>query len=117
MGGGTLWARGLEHQMEMIGHQAEGMDLPIGLGAGLGQSGQEKLRVLGVAEDGFGMIATVHGVVNRSWILDTQLASHAQDIAELWECIRSGRAVFRIGNAEEKQGFCSKFPIGESLRR
>jgi hypothetical protein len=52
--------------MEMVGHQAETVDLPIGLGAGLGQSGQEELRVARVTEDAFGMIATIHGVVNCS---------------------------------------------------
>jgi hypothetical protein len=65
---GTKLARGLDNQMEMVGHQAKAVDLPIGFGAGLGQGGQEELRVAGVADDAFGMVTTVHSVVNCPWI-------------------------------------------------
>ena len=81
-------SRSLEHQMKMVGHQAETMHLPIGLGAGLSQGAQEQLTVLGVAKDNLAMIATVHRMVNCSRVLDTQLASHERGFSRglvIWQ--------------------------------
>src|SRR5579864_5494135 len=62
----------------MVGHEAKGMNLPIGLDRALAQGCQEQLRVARVAENRFEVVATTHNVVDRSGVLDTQLASHEE---------------------------------------
>jgi hypothetical protein len=66
----------LHHQMKMIAHQAEGVDLPLRLGASLDQ-GLEKPRAVGVvAEDGLTAVTSIHDVVNRTFKFDAQRSWH-----------------------------------------
>ena len=50
----------------MIGHEAERMHLPVGLGAGLAQGLDETFAIGIVLEDGFAAVAAIHHVVNRT---------------------------------------------------
>ena len=54
-----------DHEMEMIAHEAPGMDLPVGFGARLSECFNEQFAILVAAEDIFVMIAAVHHVINR----------------------------------------------------
>ena len=47
---------------------------PLGLGASLGQCGQELLAVLVVPEDILALVPSVHDVINGPEILNAQLA-------------------------------------------
>jgi hypothetical protein len=66
----------------MIGHEAEGMHLPGGFGAGFAEGLEEQLAVAVVLEDGFTAVAAVHDVVKGAGILDAELAGHEVWIAE-----------------------------------
>jgi len=57
-----LWR--FKHQMKMISHQAPGMNLPAGFGAGFAQRGEELLPVVIVAEDRLAMITPIHHVID-----------------------------------------------------
>ena len=72
-----------DHEMKMIVHQAIGVDLPTGLGAGFGQGGQEQLPVSVVQEDRFPAIAPAHQMINRSRILQTKLSRHGRRMPPL----------------------------------
>jgi hypothetical protein len=52
------------------------VDLPIGLGAGFGQGGQEQLPVSIVQEDRFPAVPSAHQMINGSRILQTKLSRH-----------------------------------------
>lgn len=66
----------LDNQVQVVRHQAAGMDLPAGLGAGLARGVDEALAVLVVFEDGFAAVAAIHDVVKGPRVLDAQLARH-----------------------------------------
>jgi hypothetical protein len=65
--------------MEVIAHEAIRVNQPIGLQAGLVEGAEEQLVIDIVAEDSFASISSVHDVVNRSRILEAQLASHESE--------------------------------------
>ena len=65
-----------QHEVKMIGHEHEGMNLPLSFCAGLGQRFEKHDPVLVVIEDGFLSITTTHDVIDRSWILDTRPPCH-----------------------------------------
>jgi len=52
-----------------------------GLGARLAQRLDETLPILVIVEDRFAPVAAIHDVVDRSGILDSQLARHAGRMA------------------------------------
>jgi hypothetical protein len=74
--GDQVGVGGLEHQVEMVSHQAVTVNLPAGFLAAFFQSGNEPVPVLVVAKDRFAMIPAIHHVVYGSGILDAQLAGH-----------------------------------------
>jgi len=53
-----------DHQMKMVGHQAPGVNLPVGFGAGFPQRFNKKFPVLYPAKDGFLVVAAVHEVID-----------------------------------------------------
>ena len=55
------------------GYETPGMNAPLGLGARLGEGFQEEEAVGVIAEDRLAAIAAVQDVVDRAWILDSQL--------------------------------------------
>jgi len=65
-----VWLWGLNHEMEMIPHETEGVDLPVGLGAGLPQGLDEAVSILVIAYDRFPPIPAIHHVVHRSFKFD-----------------------------------------------
>ena len=64
--GHQVGLRRFQHQMKMMAHQAIGLNLPLGLAAGLGQGGQEHPADLLIAKDRLPAMPPVHHVVNRS---------------------------------------------------
>src|SRR5437868_12598841 len=65
------------HEMKVIAHQTIRMNLPIGLKARFGESGQEFLPIHIILENILPLVASVHDVVNSYRILDPHLARHA----------------------------------------
>jgi hypothetical protein len=63
--------------MEVIAHEAPGMELPVGFGAGFGKGVEEKLAILIGEKDVFAMIATVHEVIDRAGVLEPEFSGHA----------------------------------------
>src|SRR5437016_3537468 len=68
--------RSFYHQMKVIPHEAIGMHLPTGLFAGFGKRLQEAAPVNVIQEDNLAPVATIHEVINRPRVLDSELASH-----------------------------------------
>jgi septum formation inhibitor-activating ATPase MinD len=74
--GDEIGLRRLDHQMKMIAHQTIRMDAPAGLGAGFREGFKETDAVVVVLEDGFTAVTAIHHVIDRSGVLDSQLAGH-----------------------------------------
>ena len=66
----------LHDQMEVMAHQAIGMELPLGLAAGLAQRGQKLLAVFVVPEDVLTLVPTVHHVIHGPRILKLRAPHH-----------------------------------------
>src|SRR5207249_10661642 len=64
------------HQVEMIWHEAIGMNLPARLAARLAQSLDKPLAVDVVAEDIFAPVPTIYDVVAGPWVLTPKFARH-----------------------------------------
>ena len=60
--------------MEVIGHEAIGVDLPFGLATGLGEGGEETFAVRVVAEDFLAAIPAIDDVIDRTGIFEAQSA-------------------------------------------
>ena len=67
--------------MKMIAHEAQGVDLPIRLGARLAQGIQKPLAIRVIPEDGFTPIPAIHHVVNRAFEFKAQWSWHWADSA------------------------------------
>jgi hypothetical protein len=68
--------------MEMIAHEAKGVHLPVGLGAGLTERGEKALAVFIIKEDRLAAVAAIHDVVDRPLVFNAQFSSH---VAKLWQ--------------------------------
>src|SRR6266404_5105335 len=66
----------LDHQMKMIAHQTIRMYLPIGLAARFGQRSQKEFPVSCIPKNSFPPVAAIHHVVNRPFILHSELSCH-----------------------------------------
>ena len=73
---GEVGAGRLEHQVEMIGHQHEGVEDPPRTMNGFVQPVDESLPVRIIANDVLPAVAPGHDVVNRISILDSKAATH-----------------------------------------
>jgi hypothetical protein len=60
----------------MVAHKTPGVDLPVGLQASFPEGVQEQKPILVAIEDRFAAVSAVHHVVDRSWILRSEFASH-----------------------------------------
>ena len=69
------------HQVEMIAHQAIGMDLETGFRAGFGQRFEEIVAINIGFVDVLLAVATAHDVVDGAGILDSELSWHGPDDA------------------------------------
>jgi hypothetical protein len=74
--GHQIAAGRFDDQVEMIGHQAKGMHLPGGFGAGFVKRFEEAFTIAVVLKDGFAAVAAVHDVVKGAGVLDAELAGH-----------------------------------------
>jgi len=61
----------------MIGHEAQGVNLPAGLAACLSERGHEALPMLVIPENRLAPVSAIHDVINRSGIFHSALARHA----------------------------------------
>jgi hypothetical protein len=76
-----FWNRGdpcTTLQVEVIGHEAKGVDLPAGVLAGSLERRKETLAVGVVQEDALLVVAAVHDVVNRARVSNAQFPSHGR---------------------------------------
>jgi hypothetical protein len=55
-----------EHQMKMVSHQAEGVDLPAGLHAGLAQRFQNNAPPRVILKNRLPAVAAIHPMIDRS---------------------------------------------------
>jgi len=79
----------LGDEMEMISHEAEGVDLPAGFFAGLAQGAEERAAVGVVAKSGFAVVAPAHEMVNGAGELYAQGPGHeamASAVARIVNC-------------------------------
>ena len=67
----------LDHEMKMIAHETERMNVPAGFHATLGQGSQKTLPICVVAVNRLAMIPAIHDVVDRTGIFHSELASLA----------------------------------------
>jgi len=66
--------------VEVVGHEAKGVDLPLRLGASLTEAVKESLSARIIGEDGLAAVAAVHDVIDGTRIFQAQLASHADSV-------------------------------------
>ena len=64
----------------MIRHQAIRMQLPLSFATSLGQGLEEAFPIGVILEDGFTAVTPIHQMVNGAWILDSELAGHADGL-------------------------------------
>ena len=69
--------RCLDHQVEVVAHQTEALNLKGGLPEALRQSRDEQHAVILVAKYRFQTVTSAHRVVDRPRILNPHLPSHA----------------------------------------
>jgi hypothetical protein len=72
------------------------MHLPIGFCARFSKCSEEQVRVLAVAEHRFGVVATVHDVVNTTRVLDLRAIDNA--LAGVRGRYKRVRQTFRMAN-------------------
>ncbi len=65
----------------MISHQAAGVDLPIGLGAGFTKRFQKALTSGIVAEEGLATVTPAHHRVNGTRKFDSESANHEGNLS------------------------------------
>lgn len=63
--------------MKLVSREAIGTDLPLGLGACLGQCLQKTTAAVGVVRKNWlATVAAIHHLIDCVWIFDSELASH-----------------------------------------
>ena len=67
--------------MKLIRHEDVGVNLPPRLGANLPQRLDEALPIRVILEDRLAPVTTIHDVINRPGIFNSQLAGHAGRVA------------------------------------
>ena len=63
--------------VEVMGHQAEGMHLPAGAGAALAERFEKRFPIRIILEEGFAAVAAIPHMIDSPRILEPKLASHA----------------------------------------
>ena len=71
-------ARGLDHQMKMIRHQAQRMHLPAGFVAGLARRAEEALPILLIPGNRLPPVPAIYRMINRPRIFNSEFACHAR---------------------------------------
>ena len=67
------------HHVEVVAHQAIGMNLPAGFLASLGQGFQKILPVDVVQKNVLAAVAAAHDVVNSAWVFHPDFAGHGSN--------------------------------------
>jgi hypothetical protein len=62
----------LDHEMKVVALEAEGMHLPVRLGAGFTKGFEEVAAVGIVLEDRFAAVTSVHDMMDRTGIFEAQ---------------------------------------------
>lgn len=73
--------RGFDDEMKMVAHQAVGVHLPIGLGAGIRERGQEVIAIGRVEINVFPPIAPTKQMIKGPLVLEAELAWHGARVA------------------------------------
>ena len=68
--------------MEVVAHEAPGMDLPASLGCDLSEEIEEHAPILIIGKDIPARITARHEVIRRAWKLNTLMPSHAGWVAK-----------------------------------
>jgi hypothetical protein len=79
--GDQIGQRRLDHRIKKIRHEDIGVNLPARLCANLAQRLNEAPAIRIIHEDPFAPVTTIHDVINRASLLDSQLAGHARGVA------------------------------------
>ena len=67
----------LGDQVEMVGHEAPAVNLPVRLLARFVERVHENPPIVVINENGFATIPAIHQVIHRPWILDSEFACHS----------------------------------------
>ena len=81
----ALEVRGAPHfhppfDVNMVGHEANGVDQPLRFGGRFIHGRQKPLAILIILEDGLAAVAAAHHVIDRARIFDSQGAGHRQGL-------------------------------------
>jgi hypothetical protein len=68
--------------MKVVFHQTVRMHLPVRLLARLPEGGKEQFPVRVISKDGLPPVATIHHVIDSSWIFDPDFPRHAPKHAQ-----------------------------------
>ena len=68
--------RRLDHQVEVISHQATGLNLPAGPGAGCAQGRDESPAIGGVTKDRLAAISAVEHMIDGPAVFEAKPAGH-----------------------------------------
>jgi hypothetical protein len=81
--------RRFEDQVEVIAHQAVGVNLPFGFAASFRQGREEELAVGIVQDDVVSLIAPAHHMVDGPGVFDSQLARHGANFSQSGTSVNS----------------------------
>ena len=72
----------LHHQVKMVGHQTEGMHLPVRFAAAFAQGFQKAFPVGIILEYRLPPVAPVHHMINRPFIFQSKFACHRAEYCQ-----------------------------------
>ena len=73
--------------VNVILHQAKGVDLPLCFGCGFVQGREKPLAIVIILENGLAPVAAAHHVVNRAGIFNAQGPGHRQRLLRHKMCV------------------------------
>ena len=97
--------RRLDHPIKMIRHEDIGVNLPARLGANLAQRLNEALAIRIIHKDQLAPVSAIHDVINRTSILDSQLAGRPATVLLL----------VYISTSRTDPFFMTRFPTQRNL--
>src|SRR5690349_5596078 len=68
---------GLDNEMEMVAHEAVGMDLPASSFTAFAQGLEEQLPIFAIVKNMLQTIPAIHQVINRVRVFDAQFSRQA----------------------------------------
>src|SRR3989442_3884488 len=73
-----IWVGSFHHQMVMVSHETEGMNLPVGFSASFGKGLQEIVAVHIAEENILALISSAHDMIHCTGKFQSHLAWHRQ---------------------------------------